>query len=296
MKRSLKAAMATAILMACLPALCVAQETVKNVQRYVLETRSDDDGGHGDHDEEHEYAKLAIQAKMSKYWLGVVTEALEGALKDHLDTDGLIIEEVVEDSPAAAAGLKANDIVVKVAGKKIADVKTLVEIIGDNGAKPMKIEILRKGRSKTMTATPAKRPQGKATDLAIPHEQILRFQPGMTMKWATPMAGADVIALADGGNSISITVEKNGEGPAKVKIQAQWRDEGVRDGRLRRDEGSARRRLQAPAFDHEGSSRQGRRTGRLAAEEPGPGKRARPIGTVGEPELGSGDVRSPRRR
>ena len=64
----------------------------------------------------------------SKAYLGIFHTGLTEALGEYFgvkDGHGVLISEVVEDSPAAKAGLKAGDVIVEVNGKKVEDFSDL---------------------------------------------------------------------------------------------------------------------------------------------------------------------------
>ena len=67
---------------------------------------------------------------------------------------GLIIDSVVEDTPAQAAGLKQYDVLVTINGQSIGTRERLGEVIRSAGAgKRVGIQILRKGREMEIFAT-----------------------------------------------------------------------------------------------------------------------------------------------
>jgi membrane-associated protease RseP (regulator of RpoE activity) len=102
----------------------------------------------------------ATQAKSDasekKAWLGVQLQALNDDLKEALemdeDADGVLIAEVLDDSPADEAGLEDGDVVTAIDGDKMGSVKELVAAIGDRSpGDEVKIDIVRDGRRRTVT-------------------------------------------------------------------------------------------------------------------------------------------------
>ena len=77
--------------------------------------------------------------RLPEYWLGI---------KLRIDEQGIIVQEVVPDSPAAKAGFAQNDIIVKVNDKKITDVSDVLQAVEAAKDKEMKLEIIREWRER----------------------------------------------------------------------------------------------------------------------------------------------------
>jgi len=95
-------------------------------------------------------------------WLGVGIGAVPAALAEHLDLDGhgVLITQVVEDSPADHAGCRAHDVLVAVDGDVVdGDLERAVELV--KSRKPgekVEIVVLRHGRKKTLPVELGSRP------------------------------------------------------------------------------------------------------------------------------------------
>jgi len=79
---------------------------------------------------------------------------------------GAVIREVAPDGPAAKAGLKAGDLIVKVDNKDIADAKMLVEAVA--GHKPgatMTLHVLRDGKEMKLEAKLGEQPVARRLPL-----------------------------------------------------------------------------------------------------------------------------------
>lgn len=87
-------------------------------------------------------------------YLGVSTIELSEQLADYFGAKtGVLVSEVEEDSPAAAAGLKAGDIIVKVEDKFVDTPSELRDVIRDyNKGDKVNIEVFRKGSTETLVA------------------------------------------------------------------------------------------------------------------------------------------------
>ena len=98
----------------------------------------------------------------SDIWLGVHTIDLTDQLAKYFDiTDGrgVLISDVIEDSPAEKAKLKAGDVIVKADGERIEDTPDLREIIDEHEeGQEMEVVVVRKGKEKTVKLTLEKSP------------------------------------------------------------------------------------------------------------------------------------------
>ncbi len=87
--------------------------------------------------------------------LGVIVEPLHPALRDQLsvaDDQGVLVREVMPDSPAAKVGIKPHDILLEIGGKTVpADPEAFVRLIRELPAgKAGKVVVLRKGKKETL--------------------------------------------------------------------------------------------------------------------------------------------------
>ncbi|MFM7181022.1 MAG: S1C family serine protease [Verrucomicrobiales bacterium] len=95
-------------------------------------------------------------------WLGVLTKPLPKIIGEHLGLapgEGLAVEMVVPDSPAAAAGLQVDDVLTKLDEQKLVLPDQLSILL--DGAKPgqdSKLEVLRDGKPVQLAAKLGERP------------------------------------------------------------------------------------------------------------------------------------------
>ena len=106
--------------------------------------------------------QLITEGKVVRGWLGVYIQSLDGAMAEAFnleDASGAIVNEVMDDSPAKEAGIKAKDIILQVDEHKITSSDELSRIIASYkpGSK-VDIKLLRDGKQKTVTVKLAKRP------------------------------------------------------------------------------------------------------------------------------------------
>ena len=83
------------------------------------------------------------------YWIGISVSAVDPALRAQLqipERQGLIVNEVVKDSPAARAEIKVNDILFELDGKPVNDSFKLVDVVQAHAEKPMVLHFIREGK------------------------------------------------------------------------------------------------------------------------------------------------------
>lgn len=95
-----------------------------------------------------------------RVWLGVRLARVPDALKAHLGRDGIMVANVVVDSPADDAGLKRYDVIVSLDGKPVERFEDLQRILAEiePGAR-VEMEIIRGGKVRTLTIRPRRRPR-----------------------------------------------------------------------------------------------------------------------------------------
>lgn len=94
--------------------------------------------------------QLRINGKVERGWLGVVIQSISPEIAESLklkNTDGALVSEILEGSPALKSGLKRRDIIISVDGKKIKKMEELPRIIGSLKPKTKVIlAVLRDGK------------------------------------------------------------------------------------------------------------------------------------------------------
>jgi membrane-associated protease RseP (regulator of RpoE activity) len=107
------------------------------------------------------------------YWIGISVSTVDPALRAQLqlpERQGLIVNEVVKDSPAYRAEIKVNDILFEIDGKPMSDSAKLVDVVQSHAEKPMVLHFIREGkRHWSVEVTPERR---KIAQLNPPSEQL----------------------------------------------------------------------------------------------------------------------------
>ena len=93
-------------------------------------------------------------------WIGVRMSPVPAPLAAHIGDSGLMVGNVVKDSPADKAGLERYDVILSFNGRTIDKTSELVEAINDVGArKRARVIVRRRGDKKQLAIRPADRPE-----------------------------------------------------------------------------------------------------------------------------------------
>jgi membrane-associated protease RseP (regulator of RpoE activity) len=101
-----------------------------------------------------------VQPEPPEFWIGVSVTPIEPALRAQLQlpqNEGLSVIDVVKDSAAAQARIRAHDILLRLGGKPLTDQAKMIEIVQANGEKSMPLELIRGGENLTLNVTPQRR-------------------------------------------------------------------------------------------------------------------------------------------
>lgn len=172
-------------------------------------------------------------------WIGVGVAPIPEVLKAHLnvaDGVGVMVDQVVPGSPAADAGLQRHDVLISAGGAAVSQVQDLINAVTNVGGDgSLELKWIRGGQEMTSSAVPADRPRsmrlgnggpalnvqpqdlGRLRDWLgkleqgnggkLPARLRMRMQPGTN-------ANAQVFQ-----NSIGVQIQRNGNQPAKIKVQ-----------------------------------------------------------------------------
>jgi membrane-associated protease RseP (regulator of RpoE activity) len=181
---------------------------------------------------------VARLVKPSDYWIGVnLAPQIPEALRAHVDLpegQGLLVTDVMPESPAAKAGVKVHDILIAVGDKPLKGVEDLIDAVEEAKESPLAIEVLRAGKKVKIDVTPARRPEdiAGAPGPGVPplgpgrrdamkwleelrrHVNdggglwIDRFRPGVIVPPGKPMPG-----------DMAVAITKQGDQPAKITVK-----------------------------------------------------------------------------
>jgi membrane-associated protease RseP (regulator of RpoE activity) len=192
---------------------------------------------------------IVDEPQAPKFWIGMLGGLIQEdhPLRAHLDLptgEGLLVADVVPNSPASKAGLKKNDILLRANDTPLKAMTDLVELVGTEGEKKSQIalEVFRRGERETIYVTPEERPAdaqvstggfgegGFGDGAGLPEgveELMRRFQHGQLQGGQMPfnfrnfgpgvIVGGDGMANVPNGVSVSIT-KKEGE-PTQITVK-----------------------------------------------------------------------------
>lgn len=105
---------------------------------------------------------LVEKGKVVRGWLGVVIQDIDPALAKSFNvtvTEGVLVSDVQDNSPAKEAGFERGDIVIEYDGKSIRDVNHLRNTVAQTEInKKIKVKVLRDGKEKELTVKIGEQP------------------------------------------------------------------------------------------------------------------------------------------
>lgn len=133
----------------------------------------DDDGG------ERKVIVITDKDDSDRGFMGVELDNLNDQLGEYFgakDGKGALISKVSDDSPAAAAGLRAGDVILKVDGEEIDDAGDVHEAMADTEPEQeIEVAILRKGKKKTVKVTLGEAPERSISVHTAPFDEDFDF-------------------------------------------------------------------------------------------------------------------------
>ncbi len=102
-------------------------------------------------------AELKTEGKVTRGYLGVYLQEITEDLKDALDLpslDGVLISDVVENTPASKAGIKSRDVIIEFDGKPVKDMQSFrVQVAATSVNRAVPVKLIRDSNVKTITVT-----------------------------------------------------------------------------------------------------------------------------------------------
>ena len=100
--------------------------------------------------------------RVSDYWIGLLCGPLPDLLRAHLklpEDQGLLVENVLPNSPGAKAGVKQYDVLLKAGGKPLGKITDLIDAVDAAKDEKFALELYRGGKSTKIDVTPLRRPK-----------------------------------------------------------------------------------------------------------------------------------------
>ncbi len=156
----------------------------------------------------------------SAYWIGVGCEPVPAVLQAQLklpEGEGLVVATVAEGSPAAAAGIQVNDVLLAAGDKPLKSVADLVSAVDEAKEREINIKLLRAGEATTLTVRPARRPEEAQQRGFPPLPEAVPGRVARAFQWLAPgvVVGGELFVPKD--MSVTITVE-HGK-PARIAVK-----------------------------------------------------------------------------
>ena len=104
---------------------------------------------------------------LSNYWIGIDGTPVDDALRSQLELpqgQGLLINQVVDDSPAAKAGLKQYDVLISCHDASIAQIGDLAKVLEEKKETLLPLKLVRAGKRIIIEVTPQRRPPSQTGD------------------------------------------------------------------------------------------------------------------------------------
>jgi len=177
-------------------------------------------------------------AQLPDRWIGLGCQPVSEALRAQLaleEDQGLLVDMVAEDSPAAKAGFQRYDVLLAADSKPLGSIQDLVEAVRRAGDKKMSFRLLRQGKEMTIEVTPAERPPEarprQPFRLRRPPEWK-EFERWLEMPFGGPgrryrfrffgpgtILPPRVHIETDLPGDVSVTITKKGKQPAKIVVK-----------------------------------------------------------------------------
>jgi membrane-associated protease RseP (regulator of RpoE activity) len=191
-------------------------------------------------------ANVLPEQETPKYWIGLLGGPVTPDLRHHVEipeNEGVLIREIVPDSPAAKAGLEQFDIVLRANDTVLHDMRDMVELVRTEGEKKAQItlEVLRHGERETVYVTPEERPAHVARQGStgggfgggpglegFPEELQKFFGEGgfgdggqLNFRQFGPgvIVGRGGAGIANMPNGVSISIHKENDQPARITVK-----------------------------------------------------------------------------
>ncbi|HOO56628.1 MAG TPA: Do family serine endopeptidase [bacterium] len=148
------------------------------------------------------FEELIETGKVSRGYLGILIEDIDERLAGAFglkNAEGVLVTNVLDDTPAEKAGMKAEDIIIQLNDTKILNVKQLQkEVAGIDKGEKATITVLRNGKKKQLKVRLEERPDDVASGTK-PGGNFSEEELGLELKTLTPEIARQLDAKSDKG-------------------------------------------------------------------------------------------------
>lgn len=160
--------------------------------------------------------QLRDHGSVERGWLGVQVQMMTPEIAEGLglkEAKGALVVTVTSDSPAAEAGLKSGDVILKVGADEVNDMKVLPRLVAEiESGTQVRFEILRDGGEKTLAVTIGRMPGDEQVASAGDEDMTTESTLGMSLSVLTP-AARQQMGIPDDVTGVLVTGVR-GDSPA----------------------------------------------------------------------------------
>ncbi|MGD9634728.1 MAG: S1C family serine protease [Pirellulales bacterium] len=181
------------------------------------------------------------QVEVPKHWIGILLGPVSDEVRAQIklpENEGVLVRQVLPNSPAAKGGVELFDIVLTANDHQVTSGRDLMELVQQEGTSGGKItlDVLRHGEHQSITITPEARPEPTDNDATGAPGQ--GWGMGGAMRGMPPMhnfgnggLGQQFRMFAPGGaftqgfslsqmpNGVSVSIQKQNDEPAHITVQ-----------------------------------------------------------------------------
>ncbi|MCI0357201.1 MAG: PDZ domain-containing protein [Planctomycetaceae bacterium] len=193
------------------------------------------------------------EAPTGEYYIGISLGELPAVARAQLKLEhGVVVDDVIEGSPAAKADFKPHDILIRVGESKIEQPADIVKAVEEAKDKEMRIVVLRDGKEMALTVKPTKRPKseagegGEAIEARLPESAIQRIEEalrelksqdasralGIYFPRPGVVAQRSTTRMAELPKNMKISIVREGDGPAKIHVEREGKSWDTTDDKL----------------------------------------------------------------